>query len=155
MVVLRWLWTGTSTLAVPPTIVYYTLRLVMFIATFVLEEWAIHELVENPRQRRLAVILVASSYVTWTYQTHTFSNSVETIVVLWSLVLIQWIRDARVSLLRSEEPGAEADNQKKNSSILPSMILGALCAFGTFNRITFPAYILAPMLSLLPHFVRK
>jgi GPI mannosyltransferase 4 len=27
--------------------------------------------------------------VTWTYQTHTFSNSIETLSIVWSLVLIQ------------------------------------------------------------------
>ena len=63
----------------------------MFIISFVLEDWAIHELVPSPRHRRVAVILVASSYVTWTYQTHTFSNSVETLVVAWCLVLIERI----------------------------------------------------------------
>ena len=82
---------------VPPRVVYYTLRILMFIASFVLEDWAVYELVPNPRHRRIAVILVASSYVTWTYQTHTFSNSVETILVLWSLVLTQRIRDKPVS----------------------------------------------------------
>ena len=81
---------------VSPKVVYYLLRGVMFIASFVLEDWAIYELVQSPRQRRVAILLVASSYVTWTYQTHTFSNSVETIVVLWSLVLIQWIVEAKV-----------------------------------------------------------
>jgi hypothetical protein len=34
----------------------------------------IYELVPSPRHRRAIVVLVASSYVTWTYQTHTFSN---------------------------------------------------------------------------------
>ena len=68
----------------------------MFMGSFVLEDWAIHELVHSPRQRRVAVILVASSYVTWTYQTHTFSNSVETLVVLWSLVLMQRILEHKV-----------------------------------------------------------
>lgn len=71
----------------------------MFIVSFVFEDWAIHELVQSPRHRRLAVTLVASSYVTWTYQTHTFSNSIETIVVLWSLVMIQRILDNRVGYL--------------------------------------------------------
>ena len=98
MEVLRWLWTGTThSTDVPPRLVYYTLRILMFIASFVLEDWAIYELVPNPRSRRIAVVLVASSYVTWTYQTHTFSNSVETILVLWCLVLIQRILDKRVS----------------------------------------------------------
>jgi Alg9-like mannosyltransferase family len=106
MVVLRWLWTGTSTLSVPPRVVYYTLRLLMFMLSFVLEDWAIHELVESPRQRRMAVMLVASSYVTWTYQTHTFSNAVETILVLWSLVLVQRIRESKVRVRRLwAEPG--------------------------------------------------
>lgn len=96
MVVLRWLWTGASTRPVPPRVVYYTLRLLMFMLSFVLEDWAIHELVESPRHRRMAVILVASSYVTWTYQTHTFSNAVETVLVLWSLVLVQRVRESKV-----------------------------------------------------------
>ena len=96
MILLRWLWTETGNEVVAPKIIYYTLRIVMFILSFVLEDWAIHELVHSPRQRRIAVILVASSYVTWTYQTHTFSNAVETLVVLWSLVLIRRILDNKV-----------------------------------------------------------
>ena len=102
MEILRWLHMGISSDAeVPPRVVYYTLRLIMFMASFILEDWAIYELVPNPRQRRVAVILVASSYVTWTYQTHTFSNSVETIVVLWCLVLIQRIMEKPVYLFCS------------------------------------------------------
>jgi GPI mannosyltransferase 4 len=91
MVVLRWLWTGLGYDNVPPKVIFYTLRGIMFIMSFVLEDWAIHELVHSPRHRMVAITLIASSYVTWTYQTHTFSNSIETIVVLWSLVLIQRI----------------------------------------------------------------
>ena len=100
MIILRWVWTETGNEEVAPEIIYYTLRVVMFILSFILEDWAIHELVQSPRQRRLAVILVASSYVTWTYQTHTFSNSTETIVVLWSLVLIQRILETKVTGIR-------------------------------------------------------
>ena len=96
MIVLRWVWTETGKEEVAPKIVYYTMRILMFILSFVLEDWAIHELVQSPRQRRLAVILVASSYVTWTYQTHMFSNSIETLVVAWSLVMIQRILDNKV-----------------------------------------------------------
>ena len=96
MVVLHWIWSGIGTDEVPPQVVYYSLRILMFILSFVLEDWAIYELVQSPRYRKLAVTLVASSYVTWTYQTHTFSNSVETLVVLWSLVMIQRILDNKV-----------------------------------------------------------
>lgn len=96
MIVLRWVWTETGKEEVAPEVIYYTMRILMFILSFVLEDWAIHELVQSPRQRRLAVILVASSYVTWTYQTHMFSNSIETLVVAWSLVMIQRILDNKV-----------------------------------------------------------
>lgn len=98
MVVLHWIWSEIGGNEVPPQVIYYTLRALMFILSFVLEDWAIHELVQSPRHRRLAVTLVASSYVTWTYQTHTFSNSIETLVVAWSLVMIQRILDNTVRL---------------------------------------------------------
>ncbi|KAG7290692.1 alpha 1,2 mannosyltransferase [Staphylotrichum longicolle] len=92
MLLLRWLWIGNGNDGeIPPIAVFWTLRVLMFIVGFVLEDWALHELIQSQRHRRLAVLLVASSYVTWTFQTHTFSNSIETLVVAWSLVLIERI----------------------------------------------------------------
>jgi phosphatidylinositol glycan class Z len=96
MLILRSIWEGLGKNEVPPSIVYWTLRLLMFTLSFVLEDWALQELVQSPRQRRVAIMLVASSYVTWTYQSHTFSNSIETLVVLWSLALIQRIIEDKV-----------------------------------------------------------
>ena len=99
MLLLRWLWIGNGQDGeIPPIAVFWTLRVLMFLISFVLEDWALHELIPSPKHRRVAVLLVASSYVTWTYQTHTFSNSVETLVVAWSMVLIQRIVDDRVSV---------------------------------------------------------
>lgn len=87
MLILRALSEGIGYSTVNPLIVFRALRFVMFMLSFVLEDWAIHELVETRQQRRVALMLVASSYVTWTWQAHTFSNAVETVVVLWSIVL--------------------------------------------------------------------
>ncbi|KAF3038109.1 alpha 1,2 mannosyltransferase [Didymella heteroderae] len=137
MYILRWLWEGFG-YDVSPSVVYWTLRVLMLTLSVVMEDWAIHELVESPRARRVAVPLVASSYVTWTFQTHTFSNSLETLLVCWSLVLIQRIV-----------------GDKKRSGILASSMLGAMVVVGVFNRITFPAFLLLPSLLLLPHFKRK
>jgi len=137
MYILRWLWEGFG-YDVSPSVVYWTLRLLMLTLSVVMEDWAIHELVASPRARRVAVLLVASSYVTWTFQTHTFSNSIETLLVLWSLVLIQRIVE-----------------DKKRTSLLASSILGFMAIVGVFNRITFPAFLLLPAFSLLPHFQRK
>jgi phosphatidylinositol glycan class Z len=98
MLLLRWIWAGNGNDGdVTPKLVFWTLRVLMFAVSFVLEDWAIHELVQSPRHRRVAVLLVASSYVTWTYQMHTFSNSIETLLVAWSLVLIQRIVGSKVS----------------------------------------------------------
>ena len=85
MYILRWLWEGFG-YDVSPSVVYWALRVMMLALSVVMEDWAVHELVESPRARRVAVPLVASSYVTWTFQTHTFSNSLETLLVCWSLV---------------------------------------------------------------------
>ncbi|KZF22590.1 glycosyltransferase family 22 protein [Xylona heveae TC161] len=138
MLLLRSVWPGTGQEEVAPSVVFWTLRVLMFILSFVLEDWAIHELVPSPRRRRAAILLVASSYVTWTFQTHTFSNSIETLLVAWCLVVIQRIVD-----------------DKHRSSIFASSLLGVLIPLGVFNRITFPAYLLIPGLRLLPHFMRQ
>ena len=97
MLILRSLWEGFGHSVVKPVVVFGTLRLLMFTLSFVLQDWAFHELVEIREQRRLAILLVASSYVTWTWQVHTFSNAIETLVVTWSLVLMK--RVARVKVL--------------------------------------------------------
>lgn len=96
MTLFKWLWVNNVHKDAPPEVIYYVLRVVMFMISFVLEDWAIHDMLQSPRYRRQALVLVASSYVTWTFQTHTFSNSVETILVLWSLVLMDRITHEQV-----------------------------------------------------------
>ncbi len=101
MTLLKWIWAQDDQRNVSPKVIYYSLRVVMFILSFVLEDWAIYELVHAPRHRWQAIILAASSYVTWTYQSHTFSNSLETLLVLWSLVLIERIIREKVGYCNS------------------------------------------------------
>ncbi|PTB43293.1 glycosyltransferase family 22 protein [Trichoderma asperellum CBS 433.97] len=137
MLLLRWLWVGNGQDGdVPPIAVFWTLRFLMFLTSFVLEDWALDELISNTRHRRTALLLVSSSYVTWTFQTHTFSNSVETLTVLWSLVLIKRITDPQ-------------------SSILSSVVLGVVVVFGFFNRVTFPAFLILPGFWLILHIWNK
>ncbi|EAW12512.1 glycosylphosphatidylinositol-alpha 1,2 mannosyltransferase smp3 [Aspergillus clavatus NRRL 1] len=138
MNLLKWFYAELETGNPSPPAVYYFLRGVMFFLSFVLEDWAVYELVPFPRHRRAAVVLVASSYVTWTYQTHTFSNSIETLLVAWGLVLIRRIVE-----------------QKRRSSIFSCVMLSLIAVAGVFNRITFPAFLLIPGLQLLPHFWRR
>lgn len=133
LTVLKWIWEGLGYGPVPPTVAFYTLRIIMFLLSFVLGDWAIHELVPAVHDRRMAIMLVASSYVTWTYQTHTFSNSIETLLVLWSLVLIIRLRDNTQETVWSA-----------------CAALAFLGVLGVFNRITFPAFILIPLVQIIP-----
>ncbi|KAL8945363.1 MAG: hypothetical protein Q9211_000133 [Gyalolechia sp. 1 TL-2023] len=143
--------------AVTPQVMYYALRSLMFILSFVLEDWAIHDLMPSPRERKLALLLTSSSYVTWTYQTHTFSNAVETLLVLWSIVMTQRILNDKVRLFWISPPqsAATANELQYRSALLSSAVLGFLAAFGLFNRITFPAFLLPSGVYLLFHFSRK
>ncbi|KAI6250759.1 GPI mannosyltransferase [Erysiphe necator] len=139
MLLLRWLWVGKKYNGeVSPRVVFWTLRVIMFVLSFVLEDWAIHELMQTPRQLKIALMLIASSYVTWTYQTHTFSNSIETLTVAWSLVLIKRIIE-----------------NKKRSSTFASAILALVAVFGIFNRITFPAFLLLPGIQVFPYLLKR
>ncbi|KAF5864932.1 alpha 1,2 mannosyltransferase [Aspergillus alliaceus] len=135
---LRWFYAETGAPKPPPQFIYYVLRGVMFLLSFVLEDWAVYELVPLARHRRATVVLVASSYVTWTYQTHTFSNSLETLLVTWGLVLIRRIVE-----------------NKRRSSVFSCAVLAFIAVAGVFNRITFPAFLAIPGLHLLPHFRRR
>lgn len=143
MLLLRWLWIGNGNDGeIPPIAVFWTLRVLMFIVSFVLEDQALYELIPRERERSVAGLLVASSYVTWTFQTHTFSNSIETLVVAWSLVLIKRI--------------VEPNRTQQRGSVLASTVLGIVAVFGVFNRITFPAFLLIPGLwLLLPYYWKK
>ncbi|KAG9881612.1 GPI mannosyltransferase 4, partial [Aureobasidium melanogenum] len=101
LTLLKWICDGIGYHKISPATVYYTLRALMFVLSFVLEDWALDELIHVPKERRVAQMLVASSYVTWTFQNHTFSNSVETLIVLWCLVLINRIKEDKVCLAAS------------------------------------------------------
>jgi len=96
LTLLKWICDGIGYHTISPATVYYTLRALMFVLSFVLEDWALDELIHVPKDRRVAQMLVASSYVTWTFQNHTFSNSIETLIVLWCLVLINRIKEDKV-----------------------------------------------------------
>ena len=132
MTLLKWLAEGLG-YDVAPIAVFYVLRAQMFLLSFVLEDWALHELLPVKRERAVALLLVASSYVTWTFQMHTFSNSLETILVLWCLVLMRRMRE-----------------DQEHTQVKLCVALAFLGVLGIFNRITFPAFLLVSGTQLLP-----
>jgi phosphatidylinositol glycan class Z len=122
-----------------PLVVYYGLRLALALATWVLSDMAIDRLSDTKQDRIKGLFFVASSYVTWTYQSHTFSNSIETVVLLWCLVIIHEMKTFRTTIL---------------SRNFDMALLGVLVAVGTFNRVTFPAFLIIPFLQLRKIFFR-
>lgn len=94
MLAIKWLSALAGCKAVDPWIVFCALRLTMAAISIFLVDKAVWKLVEPAHHKPTAVLLVASSYVTWTWQCHSFSNALETLLVVWSLVLIQELRRA-------------------------------------------------------------
>ena len=154
MNLLKWVVGDAASGAVSPRILYYSLRMLMATLSLVLEDWAVHDLVRSPQYRRQAVVLVASSYVTWTFQSHTFSNSIETLLVLWSVLLIERISASQVATLEPIRLRHMLTPYEQQSSVLASIVLSFLVVLGTFNRITFPAFVLIPGVQLLRHISR-
>ncbi|KAK5121880.1 hypothetical protein LTR85_004451 [Meristemomyces frigidus] len=132
LTLLKWISEGVG-YEVSPMAVFYVLRILMFTLSFVLEDWALHELLPVKRERVTALMLVASSYVTWTFQMHSFSNSIETLIVLWCLVLMRRMQD-----------------DSEHTQFRLCVALAFLGVLGVFNRITFPAFLVPAAVELLP-----
>lgn len=92
------------------------------------------DIVGSPQRVRAARFLLTSSYAFLVYQTHTFSNSIETILVIQTLVLCKKL--SRWPNLRTPARWG---------------LLGVLVATGIFNRPTFPFWAFVPLFSLLFH----
>ncbi|KAL3236727.1 glycosylphosphatidylinositol-alpha 1,2 mannosyltransferase [Nakaseomyces bracarensis] len=81
------------------------------------------------KSRKDVFLLVVSSYITWTYQSHSFTNSMETILLLVVLTIFNDINNGQNGLLQI-------------------LTCGILIAIGTFTRITFPTFLILPGIKL-------
>ncbi|KAK6542472.1 alpha 1,2 mannosyltransferase, variant 2 [Orbilia ellipsospora] len=132
MTLLQWIASGRDP---SPTMLFYGVRLLFYFFSIVYEDWALLEL-GSATMPSGGLLLAASSWVTWSIQTRSFSNSVETVILLWSLVFLQRIVGTKGPSLRN------------------CILLAFFVVFGTFNRITFPAFLILPGISLLQHFIK-
>lgn len=124
---------------VNPTLVLYSLRLLFNLGSWILSDMALDRLTMSKNHKFAALFFYSTSYVSWTYQSHTFSNSVETVLLLWCLVIIHEFQTKRLYLFARHTD---------------SVLLGSLVAFGLFNRVTFPAFLIIPGLRLLVWYIR-
>ncbi|CCH60692.1 hypothetical protein TBLA_0D01850 [Henningerozyma blattae CBS 6284] len=107
-----------------PSIILYGSRLIN-LSIFLLTIFYILNL------KKITKYFILTSFVTFTLQSHTFSNSLETIILLWVLNLYSKNID------------------KSSKSFANSIWIGTLISLGVFNRMTFPAFILLPSIYML------
>lgn len=119
----------TQILGLSPYHAYLLTRIQFALLTTSVVSYFTYRLTSSRQDAIKSLLITATSFITLVHQTHTFSNSIETIILLPSLYLI----DAKCGYLT----------------------LGALIAFGTFNRITFAAWIFLPLLFQLRYFLQN
>jgi phosphatidylinositol glycan class Z len=107
-------------------------RLVMTILSFVCD-WSLHVIMKtlgrSDRQNFYSKLSLASSYVFLTYMTHTFSNSIETILFSILLVLVTRFVNAPSDKLLD--------------------MTGAIVGLGFFNRPTFLGFAVIPIIWMI------
>lgn len=82
-------------------------------------------------ERIKAIFFTLTSYITLVYQNHLFSNSIETLLLLVTILLIDDLRYVQ------ESKDQDVQNLNKNKNLFYT---GVLISLGIFNRITFPAF---------------
>ncbi|AJU13101.1 SMP3 [Saccharomyces cerevisiae] len=124
-----------------PALILYSMRLQNYVMYLLCYHFLIPKLIRDERKavQFIKKSLLLTSYVTWTYQTHTFSNSIETLALISTLTVM-------------EDMVNEKNIQRRNFK--NSVILGLIFSFGVFNRVTFPAFIFLPCLILFWKFYR-
>ncbi|CCJ31525.1 unnamed protein product [Pneumocystis jirovecii] len=109
-------WITGKGCSMEPLLLFFLLRIFFFGLSFIVD-WFVYTST-SPKYRGNALLLYASSFVTYTYQTHTFSNSIETIMVSACLLLMR--------------------KNKMSMSSWKCVLLAIFASIGFFSRITFP-----------------
>ncbi|XP_071798929.1 GPI mannosyltransferase 4-like [Asterias amurensis] len=127
-------------------------RVIMALVSLLCIDYPVYMICQLLRiQADICLTVLASSYVSLTYHTRTFSNSYETMVFVLLLLLVV---DSRLDQFKPPETQPES---KKKHQTKPSVNkvatrpnhgfwIGVFVVEGTFNRITFPCYFLIPLI---------
>lgn len=127
-------------LQLTPLQTWYMVRLMIMAMSWMITDWCLYRMLPTKQERIKAIFFVLTSYVSLVYQSHTFSNSIETALVVLVVYLINELR-----FLRSVQ-----DSQYNRREIAEiGLVIGAFVAFATFNRVTFPVFIALPIMFLL------
>ncbi|CAB4253726.1 similar to Saccharomyces cerevisiae YOR149C SMP3 Alpha 1,2-mannosyltransferase involved in glycosyl phosphatidyl inositol (GPI) biosynthesis [Maudiozyma barnettii] len=113
-----------------PSILLYCVRLQHALSFLLITYMSLSYIVPNSKAcRSKAYVYVITSYVTWSFQSHSFSNSIETLVLLATIATFSM----------------QLEKSTQNYYLL-SIFQGILITLGIFNRMTFPAFVFLPSL---------
>jgi len=125
-----------------PIQIWYMARLQNVIIGWVIEDMCIHRLLPTKPERIKGLFYTLTSYITLVYQSHCFSNSIETWLVLICVLIINDLRFIQ------ELNVPELQNQTQYQRLF---WFGVLASIGIFNRITFPAFLALPAFYLIKY----
>lgn len=125
-----------------PLVIWYLIRLQFMIITWVVVDTCIYSMLPTKQERIKAIFFVLTSYVTHIHQSHCFSNSIETWLVLLGVMLIDNLR------YNQDSSRPEIRRRQEYTNMFA---LGAIMAIGIFNRVTMPAFFLVPSFFVLKH----
>lgn len=128
-----------------PLQIWYISRLVLMVVSWMVTDWCLYKMLPTKQERIKAIYFTLSSYVTLVYQSHCFSNSIETVLVVAAVYVINELRFIS---------GQDASQHSKAELVKLAAALGVLVSFGVFTRITFPAFFVLPSFYLLKSFWR-
>lgn len=128
-------------LQLSPIQTWYMVRLVLMLGSWMAIEWFLHQMLRTKQERVKAIFFILTSYSMLVYQSHTFSNSVETVLVVAMVYMINELR-----LLQT----VPSEQYRTLHIVTYGLGIGAISAFGVFNRITFPAFAIVPGFFLIP-----
>ncbi|RCK54851.1 GPI mannosyltransferase 4 [Candida viswanathii] len=118
-----------------PLQIWYLARLQLAVLSWIATDTCLYWMLPTKPERIKAIFLTLTSYVTLVYQNHLFSNSVETLLLVVTVTLIDDLRYVQES---KEKEVIELD---KSASLF---YIGVLVSIGIFNRVTFPAFLILP-----------
>lgn len=118
-----------------PLQMWYMARLEIMILSWVVTDWCLYKMLPTKQERIKAIFFCLTSYITLVFQSHTFSNSVETVLVVLCVYMINELRFL-LHLLQG--------SYKKSEVWALGVGIGTCFSIGIFNRVTFPAFFFLP-----------
>ncbi|OBA13529.1 uncharacterized protein OGAPODRAFT_14634 [Ogataea polymorpha] len=142
IVPIKWIQIVVQSLGESPIGSYKLVKLIYSLMTLIAIQVTLRKLHLRRRDFSTALLLADTSYVTLVYQSHTFSNSIETCVLLYTVWIINDMRKA-------------LETKEKSISSYKLLFLGFLVSFGIFNRVTFVAWLVLPAIFVLKYGLRN